>query len=856
MSITTAENDLFDFIEVSIHPQSISSSDSITVNSFAGNDGDYIVADGSGEQNCATAAASSSMVITQSGTIRDIILEDGWSSTGTNYAQGYSFSIVVPQGKQASITVNTDFANMVNCSRATVVMDVNGKRVNGLSFTINENSKIRLSLIAQISQPFYNTCYAKCNAAVNVQYSILMPQADLQLYTPDSWSSSMIIASRDSLTNQTKYTTDDDLYIKIAYGNFGTLASAPFYYSLTYDGKTVNGYDTGKAVNGIAGLSLHLGKLAPGTHTFQFNLDVTNSVNESNESNNVITRTITVLDSNLPDLKISAVQIPTGMSDRQLFDISISVTNSGRMAAAASTMHVFYGTEKIGSYSVESLAVGQTVQKSFTVQPEDFAVGTHKLTFVVDVEDNVSELNEMNNSTVAEFTLINAVNAPETPIPGGYTFSENNQLVLSWTPADNRQVAGYQLLLTPEDEDAPAELITLTANSYTLANPEKYVSWQVRTFDSTQQYSYWSEPENYYIWKRSDRSDVSFTYDECGYELSSAGFSKDDFEHYLSFICYSGNGFDCFGLPHGVWNVRTNMSEQYKNGQWNNVFDEQITVIALDPDHTAPVEFSSVGNGNEDLFFVNAHTTWSSGFAAEHKGEFKGWQGTSEMVELVGKNRCHDIFAGSTDSNTIVMTDSSNGDTLFLEDIYSAFGDQGRLKQIDKIFAGAGDDIIDLTSQLYNFSNSAIKIYGGTGNDTVWANSGSNNIFGDAGNDRIIGGSGNDLIVGGSGNDTMHGGGGSDTFTFGQNWGNDFIEQLSNGSIRIWIDDGSIDYWNAESLTYDDGRNSIQVIGVVPDQIQVVFGIVDSVREYDRYRTAGCFDAECTNVIFGELSAL
>ena len=111
------------------------------------------------------------------------------------------------------------------------------------------------------------------------------------------------------------------------------------------------------------------------------------------------------------------------------------------------------------------------------------------------------------------------------------------------------------------------------------------------------------------------------------------------------------------------------------------------------------------------------------------------------------------------------------------DDIYTALPgtvaeQQARIAKIDEIRAGNGDDIVDMTSQRFAYIGDGVKIYGGLGNDTVWANNGNNALLGDAGNDLLGGGANNDVIVGGIGNARMHGGGGDDIFTFGNNWGN------------------------------------------------------------------------------------
>ena len=235
----------------------------------------------------------------------------------------------------------------------------------------------------------------------------------------------------------------------------------------------------------------------------------------------------------------------------------------------------------------------------------------------------------------------------------------------------------------------------------------------------------------------------------------------------------------------------------------------------------------SQANGNMDLFFATPDGVWEAGYAACHVG-YGQWEGTGEAVSLDGKNRITHIFEGSSDANLLVLTDDAQGDVLFTDDMFSALPgsvaeQQSRLSQINEIRAGSGDDIIDLTSQRFAWSGDGLTVCGGDGDDVIWANANSNILFGDAGNDRITGGNDNDIIAGGSGNDQLHGGGGEDTFTFGSNWGNDQITQLENGSVTLWLAEGSMEHWNAETLTYSDGENTITVSGCA--DINFKFGV-------------------------------
>jgi hypothetical protein len=85
--------------------------------------------------------------------------------------------------------------------------------------------------------------------------------------------------------------------------------------------------------------------------------------------------------------------------------------------------------------------------------------------------------------------------------------------------------------------------------------------------------------------------------------------------------------------------------------------------------------------------------------------------------------------------------------------------DATRVRQV-VIHAYAGNDTI-------NFATLKIPamVWGGLGNDRIYAGNGDDIIYGDQGNDTILGSSGNDWLVGGDGNDQIWGGAGNDWIT-------------------------------------------------------------------------------------------
>ena len=331
-------------------------------------------------------------------------------------------------------------------------------------------------------------------------------------------------------------------------------------------------------------------------------------------------------------------------------------------------------------------------------------------------------------------------------------------------------------------------------------------------------------------------------------------YSTDDFEHVVQ-LNADTNALDSFQLPEGNYQVRVKADD---GEEWTVI--EPVVAGEVTDD---PKLVRSNADGNADAFFVNAVGTWGNGYAAQHVGSADDtWTGTKERVSLVGKNKLTDIFEGSADANTLLMTDDANGDALLVDDIYSASRDelglsQSRIAQIDEIRAGAGNDIVDMTSQQFEYIGDGLTIRGGDGNDTIWANKGDNFLFGDAGNDRIVGASGNDVIAGGIGNDSMHGGGGNDTFTFCDNWGIDTVEQLETGKVTLWFASGSLDNWDEATLTYKDGDNSVKVSGVAADKVTLKFGGVgDDAAMFATLSEAGAFKEFTSQKIFEENKGL
>ena len=313
----------------------------------------------------------------------------------------------------------------------------------------------------------------------------------------------------------------------------------------------------------------------------------------------------------------------------------------------------------------------------------------------------------------------------------------------------------------------------------------------------------------------------------------------------------SGNSVEHYALPE---NTTVTIVEKDASGEVVNTIVEETPAASTTAE--IPDKVVAVDDGHDNLFFAMPVGQWGTGIAAQHLGDGT-WGGTLEIVSLTGKNRFSTVFTGSDDATTLFLTDDANGDVFFLDDIYTANGSDARIRKMSEIQAGAGDDIVDLTSARFAYEEHASKqltVRGGDGNDILWGNAGHNIMFGDDGNDRIYGGSDNDVLIGGTGNDTMLGGGGDDIFCYGSSfdWGSDTITQLSGGTVTLYLDgidrnDCSI---SDSTLTWNDGTHtgSITLNGVSWDSVKFYCaangdGDLTKQSDYEELKNKGAFAA-------------
>lgn len=234
-----------------------------------------------------------------------------------------------------------------------------------------------------------------------------------------------------------------------------------------------------------------------------------------------------------------------------------------------------------------------------------------------------------------------------------------------------------------------------------------------------------------------------------------------------------------------------------------------------------------MGGEEGDIIQYGGDEVWSEAFLAYNYY-------SEDLMSVAGKQRSFDAFDGQGGSDFIKLTNSDDG--LFLDDLFSnnSSSSGSRLSNIEGISGEDGDDIIDLSSDIFTYGN--VTLNGGNGDDILWSNDGDDILSGDAGNDHLVGGrgydsifggdgddilkgyDGDDILNGGSGFDTLTGGSGNDIFTFTNlsdsnniNY-SDLITDFTKGEDSINLSDLNFTSL-ANDLNYHyDNDNNITII--------------------------------------------
>jgi len=165
-----------------------------------------------------------------------------------------------------------------------------------------------LTALQSTGKPFTDTRIGSNGLATNIikpriqvdaALNVVGHQPNLTPHKPSGWSDKIVVSkTMGTNTDSSPLYTTDTLYVDWAVINDGSVAtSTTFYTQLYVDGVLKQTWQTNPPLNPNRWcyiLDYPMGSLSAGTHTIKIVADSTNAVDESNESDNEYTKTITV----------------------------------------------------------------------------------------------------------------------------------------------------------------------------------------------------------------------------------------------------------------------------------------------------------------------------------------------------------------------------------------------------------------------------------------------------------------------------------------------------------------------------------------------------------------------------------
>jgi subtilase family serine protease len=161
--------------------------------------------------------------------------------------------------------------------------------------------------------------------------------------------------------------------------------------------------------------NVFLSSVAPGDYYLLFVADARSSQSETDETNNVLARPITL---SAPDLVVTGANAPGSATVGQSLQLTWTIANQGSVPALTSWYDVVYLSRNATAYtsdhvlaSVQSgsnspLAAGANFSLTANVTIPSFGPGNYYLNFVTDAYGHQGETNESNNTFSVPITLL------------------------------------------------------------------------------------------------------------------------------------------------------------------------------------------------------------------------------------------------------------------------------------------------------------------------------------------------------------------------------------------------------------------------------------------------------------------
>lgn len=714
--------------------------------------------------------------------------------------------------------------------------------------------------------------------------------ADLSVFTERDWEDGIIVTNIKGGPSVYTLTTDDTIYLSYAIVNYGDAAAGSFAGMCFIDGVPVYSLESS---NGLKNRSytiarnVYIGSLAAGRHIISVKCDYYNSVDESNELNNEYSVIIKVTrGETIPADYLLNTRWAQDGDGKSAYNFNKYVPDGKKTGCTNTALSqiLYYWVEQGYGLQLQVLpddhfyrvtSEGTETIEAINLQ-DRCGLSLDYLNEIIDTitcdEPNWDDDDDIAGLNLASMLILNSEVGDSSTSTTMFTEAalldraDFNYDCVSCTKGN---AVPWDRIQANLEDDCPvlagikSIMHTLVIDGYNSETNEYHLNfgWGFEGYKNDKKYKF-DTGTGWYSAAELDNFDIMYLVLDVypNYDIddpTKKPLRIVDWSGKLTPEMSVGNGFyvtiatSSQMLSMNILQNGVNVFMHTKNAILTSdcmdgtpVLQKQKLQTSFGKDD-APLLLQGENNGLTDVFFARAVGTWDKFFEAVHVGSTDDWKGTGEIVAIAGKNKFCDIFEGTGNTAILRLTDDACGDALFAEDIFTASYDnlgkkQARVINLHEIFAGAGDDIIDMTSDKFVVMGVNMTIHGNDGNDIIWGSAGQNTLFGDAGDDRLVGGPGNDVLVGGTGDDFMAGEGGDDVFCFCENWGNDVISQEEDGTVTLWFASGNPEFWDADNLTYAAAGNSVCVNGVDADRISLKFGD-DGSEQFGKLKAAGAF---------------
>ena len=253
-----------------------------------------------------------------------------------------------------------------------------------------------------------DTCGAKIVSGKNNIYNNNLASPDL---------AATKVYMRTSVNGGTEVSTPtvgQQVYFHVDFGNISSVSTNIFRWIIRLDGNDYCYYDQTAAANtNYIGWCTNSWTATSGTHTLTAVIDVNNQITESNENNNSATKSFTISGGS-PDLAATKVYMRTSVNG----GTEASTPTVGQQVY----FHVDFGNISSVSTNIfrwiirldgndycyyDQTAAANTNYIGWCTNSWTATSGTHTLTAVIDVNNQITESNENNNSATKSFTVGN-----------------------------------------------------------------------------------------------------------------------------------------------------------------------------------------------------------------------------------------------------------------------------------------------------------------------------------------------------------------------------------------------------------------------------------------------------------------